>query len=271
MFGWIKPEEYSFSHFLLLEEFQIRLLFENSGWESGKDEWCQNMGICLKENHVVAWYLKQRAPKVADIIDELTNSTPTVDEKTVREAEVYILLSVEDWMIHTTPEKMEASCDYIRGWDEKRLFSLTDFTGKVVLDIGAGSGRLTFAAAKKAKMVYAVEPVATLREFLRNKITEEGITNVRVTDGFVENIPYPDETFDIVMSGHVIGDDLAQELAEKARVCKPGGWMLNVPGDSEFHINSFKDLVDNGWEEIHYVGSYGKDVHIHRKMKKKLD
>ena len=266
--GWIKPEDYSFNSFLLLEEFQIRLAFENSGWKKDKDEWCKNMGIALVANPVVAWYFKHRCPKCAHIVDELMENAPATGSKAHREAEVATLLSLEDFTIHTTPEKMAESCDYIRGWDKERLFSLADFDGKVVLDIGAGSGRLTFAAAEVASMVYAVEPVGTLREFMRNKIAAEGITNVRVTDGFVCNLPYPDEIFDIVMSGHVIGDDLEKELAEKERVCKTGGYLLNVPGDSEFHIGSYKQLTRAGWEEIHYVGSYGKDVHIHRKVKK---
>jgi len=267
-FGWIKPEEYSFNHFLLLEEFQIRLALENRGWGKDKNEWSKNMGIALAANPVVAWYFKQRCPKYAHIVDELLDQVLVVDEKAVGEAEIYILLSLEDFTIHTTPEKMATSCDYIRGWNRERLFELADFEGKVVLDIGAGSGRLTFAAAERACMVYAVEPVGTLREFMRNEIERLGITNVCVTDGFVENLPYPDETFDIVMSGHVIGDDLEKELSEKMRVCKKGGYLLNVPGDSEFHIGTYKALVDNGWEEIYYVGSYGKDVHIHRKLKK---
>jgi len=267
-FGWIKVEEYSFNHFLLLEEFQIRLALENRGWSKEKDEWSKNMGIVLAANPVVAWYFKHRCPKCAHIVDQLIDQAPVVDAEVVRDAEDYILLSLEDFTIHTTPEKMAEGCDYIRGWDKERLFGLADFDGKVVLDIGAGSGRLTFAAAERASMVYAVEPVSTLREFMRKKIEEEGIANVRVTDGFVCDIPYPDATFDIVMSGHVIGDDLEKEMAEKARVCKTGGYMLNVPGDSEFHIGSYKTLVERGWEEIHYVGSYGKDVYIHRKLKK---
>ena len=267
-FGWIKPEDYLFNHFLLLEEFQIRLALENRGWTDDKDKWNENMGIALAANPAVAWYFKHRCPKCIYIVDELVDQAPVVDAKAIKKAEIYALLSLEDFTIHTTPEKMALNCDYIRGWNKERLLGLADFKGKVVLDIGAGSGRLTFAAAKSARMVYAVEPVSTLREFIRNKIEDEEMNHIRVTDGFVENIPYPDETFDIVMSGHVIGDDLVKELAEKERVCKTGGYMLNVPGDSEFHIGSFEALIQNDWEEIHYVGSYGKDVHIHRKMKR---
>ena len=59
-----------------------------------------------------------------------------------------------------------------------------------MLDVGAGSGRLTFAAAEKAAWVYASEPVGTLREFMRDKIAREGIKNVRVLDGLITEYGY---------------------------------------------------------------------------------
>lgn len=134
------------------------------------------------------------------------------------------------------------------------------------MDVGAGSGRLTFAAAEKAKWVYAVEPVGTLREFMRDKIKREGIQNVRVLDGFVEEIPFPDDTFDVVMSGHVVGDDYDGEIAELTRVCRAGGWLLDCPGDSERNLTPSDELTRRGWDEIHYIGSFGKDVFLYRKQ-----
>ena len=164
---------------------------------------------------------------------------------------------------------MAERCDFIRGWNKERLFDLADLSGKVVLDVGAGSGRLTFAAAERAKWVYAVEPVGTLREFMRDKIKREGIRNVRVLDGFVEEIPFPDDTFDVVMSGHVVGDNYDGELAELTRVCKSGGWLLDCPGDSRQDMTPSPELTQRGWEEIHYIGNYGKDVFLYRKQVRK--
>lgn len=110
---------------------------------------------------------------------------------------------------------MNSNCPYIKECDSERLLSMTDFTDKVVLDVGSGTGRLAFAATTKAKMVYTSEPVGRLREFIRDKIKKEGISNIVVIDGTVQAIPYPDNTFDIVMSAHVIGDDYERELAER--------------------------------------------------------
>ena len=261
--GWIKPEEYSFNSLLMMERFQLRYALEREN-----PELMEAMGIALAANPAVAWYIKRRCPECAHIVERLAAGAPKGSSaEELRRAEVYVLASMEDFVIYTTPQMMAEGCDFIRGWSKERLFALADFNGKIVLDIGAGSGRLAFAAAEKAAMVYAVEPVSTLREFMRDEAARQGIKNVRVVDGFVQNLPYPDDTFDIVMSGHVVGDFIDAELTEIERVTKPKGWMLNVPGDSEFDIGPWKELVSRGYEEIHYVGSFGKDVHIHRKQK----
>jgi len=260
--NWINPNDYSFSSFLLLERFQIRIMMRGNS-----EEWKRNMGIALNANPAVKWYLTRRCPECSLMIEECAANAPVVSEADeIRSAEMYILLSVEDFTVYTTPEVMAEKCDFIRGWSKERLFGLADLTGKIVLDVGAGSGRLTFAAAEKAAWIYASEPVGTLREFMRDKIAREGITNVRVLDGLVMELPFPDNTFDIVMSGHVVGDDWDNEIAELARVCKNGGRLLNCPGDSERDIKPCADLTSRGWEELHYVGSFGKNVYIHRKQ-----
>lgn len=265
--GWINPEDYSFNSFLLLERFQIRLMMNSGGWRNEKSEWRYSMGVALNANPTVAWYLKRRCPECSTLIDEVMVYAPTlIDRAEIRKAEVYALISVEDFTIYTTPEKMATNCDFIRGWNKERLFGLANLTGKTVLDVGAGSGRLAFAAAEKAAWVYASEPVGTMREFMRDKIFREGIKNVRILDGLVTELPFPDGMFDIVMSGNVFGEDWDAELAEYARVCKYGGWLLNCPGDAVGNILPQPELTKRGWEEIHYIGSFGKDVYIHRKQ-----
>ena len=265
--SWIDPKEYSFNNFLLLERFQIRLMMESGGWRNEKDEWKYSMGVALNANPAVKWYLMHRCPECVPIVMDITAKAPPVtDANQIRDAEVYALGCVEDFTVYTTPEQMAEKCDFIRGWNKSRLFELADLTGKTVLDVGAGSGRLTFAAAEKAAWVYASEPVGTLREFMRDKIAKAGITNVRVLDGLVTSLPFPDSTFDIVMSGHVVGDEYDSEIEELTRVCKPGGWILDCPGDSESDMKLKEEMLIRGFEPIHYIGSFGFNVYCYRKQ-----
>ena len=271
--GWINPEDYSFNSFLLMERFQIRLMMESGGWRNNKDEWKYSMGVALNANPAVKWYLVNRCPECATVVHEITESTPRVtDMAEIRKAEVYALASTEDFVTHTTPEVMETNCQYIRDWDKERLYELAYFKDKTVLDVGAGSGRLTFAAAALAKEVYASEPVETMREFIRAKAKRERITNIRVTEALVTSIPYPDNTFDIVMSGHVVGEDWDAEIEELIRVCKSGGWLLDCPGDdtpsSDGRVGKEKhdELASRGFEKMQYIGNGGGNVYRYRKQ-----
>jgi 2-polyprenyl-3-methyl-5-hydroxy-6-metoxy-1,4-benzoquinol methylase len=263
--GWINPSEYPFNSLLLLERFQIRRMLKSCGWWIDSEQWRQSMGIALRANPTIAWYLQKRCPECAEIVDTLlANATPATDTAIIRAAEVYVLSGVEDFVIYTTPERMDSACDFIYAWDKSRLFEMADFAGKTVLDCGSGSGRLAFAAAERAKFVVASEPVGTLREYLHEKIARDGITNMKVCDGLMENLPFADNTFDIVMSGHVMSTDA--EVAEAARVCKPGGWVLDCPGDSKGNITPDSDAVARGFEEMYYKGSLGGDVYRYRKQ-----
>ena len=52
------------------------------------------------------------------------------------------------------------------------MTSLVDFTGKDVIDVGAGTGRLALTVAPLARVVFAVEPVGNLRTFLKVSIVK---------------------------------------------------------------------------------------------------
>ena len=260
--NWINPEGFSFNCFLLMERFQIRQMLESVSWYNEKGNWQYNMGVALNANPAVRWYFEHKCPEYTNVVNEIISSAPALtDSNEIRRAEIYILASVEDWVIYTRPELMETNCDFIRGWNKKRLFEMANFSDKTVLDVGSGSGRLAFAAAEHAREVYASEPVDTLREYIRNKITQQGIENIRVSDGMANSLPYPNDTFDIVMCGHV-----EVEVLEYTRVCKSGGWLIDCPGDSLRDMKLDSDAIKYGFEPMYYKGSFGKDVYRYRKQ-----
>ncbi len=263
--GWIDPLEYSFNCMLRMERFQIRLMLENLGNEGRKP-----MAIALKANPEVAWLFEQKCPEMAAVVKELTDSAPKdSSSEQIREAEITILGGFEDFVIYTTPEVMREKCDFIRGWEKERLFELCDLSEKSVLDIGSGTGRLAFAAAERAAFVVASEPVDAMREYMRDEIKRRDIHNVRVCDGLCDCLPFPDNSFDIVMSGHVVGDRFYEEVKEMTRITKLGGWLLDVPGDQHRETRRNEQMLADGWEELPYIGTFGKTTYRYRKQVKK--
>lgn len=282
--NWINVEEFSFNSFLFFERFQIRLILTSLEQEPPErpnlppppdapdfsdfmNKRKTSLGIALEYNPAVKWYFIHKCPECAETVEKLAADVPKgLSAETVRRAEVFAMGVTEDFVTYTKPEIMDESSDYIYAWDSERLFELADFTDKVVLDVGSGSGRLAFAASLKTREVYASEPVDSLREYLRDKIAREGIKNMRVSDGMAHCLPYPDNTFDIVMSGHVVGDDVENETAELTRVVKSGGWLLDCRGESAVDDDLYSDLVEAGWEPLGYPSTLGGYVYRYRKQ-----
>lgn len=262
-YHWIDPEEISFNCILLMDRYLIRCICT----EDGGEDYCRNLGIALAYNPTVAWYCKEKAPEVAGSVEKLMSLSPKgYTTEQVRAAECFVL-DRHDWaVVYVYPEIMNQNCPYIRDWDQERLFELADFTDKVVLDVGAGTGRLAFAAAEKARHVYASEPVDRLREFMRDKVLAEKIQNVTVLDGVCECLPYEDNTFDVVTFGHVVGDNYDRELAELERVVKDGGWLIDCPGEDDRKGELDHELVKRGFEAFYYQGKTGGDIYRYRKQ-----
>lgn len=267
-FNWIDPKDFSVNSFLLMDRWLIRTICT---YYADDAKYNENLSILLAYNDTVSWYFAHRCPESKDIVSDLVKKAPKgLSKEEVRKSEEFII-DVLDWAIVLVyPEIMNKNCDYIYNWDEERLFELADFKDKLVLDVGSGTGRLAFAAAKKAKKVYASEPVDILREYLRDKIESENINNMVVVDGTVEKIPYEDNTFDIVMSGHVVGDNFETEIAELTRVTKSGGIIIDCPGDDGFKRKGpMKEMLDAGFEYFYHKSVSGGDIYRYRKIVKK--
>jgi SAM-dependent methyltransferase len=88
-----------------------------------------------------------------------------------------------------------------------------------VLDLGAGTGKLTAVLADLAAEVTAVEPDPAMLGQLRRELP-----SVRSLPGSAEQIPLPDASVDAVLCGQAMHwFDMSRALPEIARVLVPGG------------------------------------------------
>jgi ubiquinone/menaquinone biosynthesis C-methylase UbiE len=112
-----------------------------------------------------------------------------------------------------------------------------------VLDLAAGTGKLTRLLAQLGAEVVAVEPVDEMRERL-----VETLPGVTALEGTAEEIPLGDESVDAVTVGqafHWFDGDAA--LAEIHRVLRPGsglGLIWNVKDESVNWVHQLAELIE---------------------------
>jgi SAM-dependent methyltransferase len=96
--------------------------------------------------------------------------------------------------------------------------------GERVLDIAAGNGNATLAAARRWAVVTSTDYVPSLLERGRARASADGLT-VRFEQADAESLPYADASFDVVLStfGVMFTPDQEKASAEMTRVCRPGG------------------------------------------------
>jgi SAM-dependent methyltransferase len=96
--------------------------------------------------------------------------------------------------------------------------------GSKVLDVACGTGNTAIPAAKTGAAVTGVDIATNLLENATTRAAREGV-NVDLKEGDAEDLPFADETFDVVLTmfGAMFAPRPEKVAAELLRVCKPGG------------------------------------------------
>jgi ubiquinone/menaquinone biosynthesis C-methylase UbiE len=97
-------------------------------------------------------------------------------------------------------------------------------SGSKVLDVAAGNGNASLAAARRWCDVVATDYVPALLDRARERAEAERLT-IAVREADAEALPFPDASFDAVVStfGVMFTPDHERAATELLRVCKPGG------------------------------------------------
>jgi SAM-dependent methyltransferase len=131
-----------------------------------------------------------------------------------------------------------------------------------IVEVGAGTGRLTLELIDRARQVVAVEPAQPLRQILERKLAAASHgSRGRVIHGFFDDLPVPDNFGDLVVTCSAFtpapGHGGEAGLAEMERVCRPGGCVVIV------WPNGIDWLAAHGYRYVSFGGPMALDCTSH--------
>jgi len=117
---------------------------------------------------------------------------------------------------------------YLDSFEKGEVISLLgDVKDKIILDVGAGTGRITVELAKKGAEVTALDVSEKMLNSLKSKVKSQK-SRIQIIQGDAENLPFEDNCFDVVTAAFLIVHlkNPQHFFDEVYRVLKDGGTFL---------------------------------------------
>jgi arsenite methyltransferase len=122
--------------------------------------------------------------------------------------------------------------------------------GETVLDLGSGAGADVLISARRVApsgKAIGLDMTDEMLELARANAREAGVANVEFVKGYIEDLPLPDASVDVIISNCVINlsADKQRVIGEVARVLRPGGRFAvsDVIADENMDADTRRDMA----------------------------
>jgi ubiquinone/menaquinone biosynthesis C-methylase UbiE len=136
--------------------------------------------------------------------------------------------------------------------EKEVVFTLADVrSGEWALDVGCGTGNYTLALARLGARVVGVDPATAMLAIATSK-TQEAELPVRFARATAEHLPFPEGSFDLVVSVTTLEFVASPEgaVAEMVRVVRPNGRLVVEAAGLTYEVGSMSTAercrVDRG-------------------------
>jgi arsenite methyltransferase len=122
--------------------------------------------------------------------------------------------------------------------------------GETVLDLGSGAGADVLISARRvgpSGKAIGLDMTDEMLELARANARDAGVANVEFVKGYIEELPLPDASVDVIISNCVINlsADKQRVIGEAARVLRPGGRLAvsDVIADEDMDEVTRRDMA----------------------------
>jgi ubiquinone/menaquinone biosynthesis C-methylase UbiE len=158
--------------------------------------------------------------------------------------------------------------------------------GATVLDLGCGAGHLSFTIAPHVKQVVAYDLSSEMLKVVEDEAARRHLRNITTTQGHVQELPFPDASFDWICTRYSAHHwlEIDRAIAETRRVLTPGGTLIVIDTYApaipllDTHMQAFELLRDGShvrnytfaeWSAL--LGAQGFQIEAQRFWKIALD
>lgn len=151
------------------------------------------------------------------------------------------------------------------GEDLAQMVAAVPLSGReVVLDAGSGAGHTTLSFAPYVAHVTSVDLSPAMLAQGERQASERGLTNVEFRQADVEALPFPDQSFDLIVSRYSAHHwpHPQQALGEFRRLLRPGGTFLlsDIVSYDDFtadtHLQTLEILRDRSHVRDHTTSAW---------------